>query len=48
MKKALYIAGTLACTIILMPTDPVIAWIFAIIGAFVVSKWAIDKVAEWK
>ena len=43
MRKALYIAATLACILILMPVDPVIAWTFAVVGAFIISKWAIDR-----
>lgn len=48
MKKFLYICATLCCVLILMPIHPLVAWTFALVGAFVVSKLAIDKVAEWK
>lgn len=46
--KFLYICGTLVCIFILFPTHPFVCWFFGVVGAFVVSKWAIDKVKEWK
>jgi hypothetical protein len=46
--KFLYICGTLVCIFILFPASPFFSWVFGVVGAFVVSKWAIDKVKEWK
>ncbi len=41
--KFLYICGTLACVFIIIPIHPMIAFLFMVVGAFVVSKLAIDK-----
>jgi hypothetical protein len=46
--KFLYICSTLACVLILFPIHPIFFWVFAVIGAFVVSKCVIDKISEWK
>lgn len=46
MKIFLYICSTMACVLILFPLHPLFYWVFAVVGAFVVSKLAIDAI-DW-
>jgi hypothetical protein len=43
MKNFIGVWATVACALIIFPIHPLFPWVFAVIGAFVVSKLVIDK-----